>query len=132
MLRIKDLMDVKFASHIFDKIMFGSSVKVSVELSPERVCQEARYAIIKLREEIWSQKIQNEKVALAVHYPLTWWQHFKQDCFPNWALRRWPVLKKMETKTFTFKTVALFPDFKYSVPSGVGNFVLSTIVSEET
>jgi hypothetical protein len=23
--------------------------------------------------------------------PASWWQHFKQDCFPKWALKRWPV-----------------------------------------
>lgn len=23
--------------------------------------------------------------------PTSWWQHFKQDYFPRWALRRWPV-----------------------------------------
>ena len=23
--------------------------------------------------------------------PLSWWQHFKKDCFPKWALKKWPV-----------------------------------------
>ena len=23
--------------------------------------------------------------------PSSWWQHFKKDCLPKWALRRWPV-----------------------------------------
>lgn len=25
------------------------------------------------------------------HVPTTWWQHFKQQCFPEYLLRRYPV-----------------------------------------
>ena len=31
------------------------------------------------------------RVARTIHIPLTWWQHFKQDCLPKWVTDRWPV-----------------------------------------
>lgn len=29
-------------------------------------------------------------------WPASWWQHFKQDCFPEWAKARWPVRYKSQ------------------------------------
>jgi hypothetical protein len=41
-------------------------------------------------------------------YPATWWEHFKQDCFPKWLLRRYPP--KMKTKRISYDAYALFPE----------------------
>lgn len=32
-----------------------------------------------------------EIVKLEVRVPSTWWQHFKEQCFPSWLVKRFPV-----------------------------------------
>lgn len=41
-------------------------------------------------------------------YPLTWWDHFKEACFPAWALTRWPVVYR--TETTIIKDIYPFPN----------------------
>lgn len=45
-----------------------------------------------------------------VRYPATWWQHFKQAHFPDWALKRWPVFNIVEQVHFDYDQYALFPE----------------------
>lgn len=40
-------------------------------------------------------------------YPLTWWDHFKEACFPAWALKRWPPVYKSEATVI--KDIYPFP-----------------------
>lgn len=42
---------------------------------------------------------------LVIQYPANWWQSFKQRFFPQWALKRWPVL----LTTHTYRAVAYLP-----------------------
>lgn len=49
-----------------------------------------------------------------VKQPATWWQHFKADYFPRWALRRWPVVM---TKT-ELSVATLYPHLKTELPAG--------------
>lgn len=43
------------------------------------------------------------------HYvPKTWWDHFKQEWFPKWLERKFPVKHKLLTKTK--KVTLMFPD----------------------
>jgi hypothetical protein len=41
-----------------------------------------------------NEPIRTTKVARCVSYPINWWQHFKKDFFPIWALEQWPVLNE--------------------------------------
>jgi len=41
-------------------------------------------------------------------YPLTWWDHFKEACFPAWALKRWPAAYK--TELTIIKDIYPFPN----------------------
>jgi len=43
----------------------------------------------------------------SVKVPLTWWDHFKEAKFPEWALKKWPV------KYRTIDCQALFPDLPF-------------------
>ena len=71
--------------------------------------------VFELERSVWSEKLQNEtaKVTASVNVPETPWQHFKEVHFPKWLLKRFPVKYKTvsKTETYTFKTVALYPDF---------------------
>lgn len=92
--------------------------------------------LISVERSVWAEKIQNEtaEVEVSVDVPTSWWQHFKRDVFPVWLLRRFPVKTKTVSKksTFTFRTVALLPEFKYEQPPGTGSAcVIQTYMEKE-
>jgi len=86
---------------------------------------------------IWAEKLQDETVELKIETPATWWQHFKQAVTayrrcPKWLSRlvtkRCPVRLKMISQRHTFKTLALFPTFKYEAPPQCGpELIISTL-----
>jgi hypothetical protein len=45
-----------------------------------------------------------------VSYPATWWQHFKQDCFPKWLLERFPVQYNSNSVLLDVQT--MYPDYR--------------------
>ena len=51
-------------------------------------------------------------VVLTKTQPATWWQHFKQENFPAWALRAFPVKYtfQTETRTVEFDRTFVFPE----------------------
>ena len=51
---------------------------------------------------------------LTYRTPATWWQMFKRDRFPLWALRRWPVQEHIER--VVIKDLFPFPTVKYPPP----------------
>jgi len=71
--------------------------------------------------------------------PLSWWQHFKRDCFPQWMLKIWPVKwevkNSVERKKFIFKgrkkvdvkVLATYPKFNQVVPD-LGHSVIKAHV----
>lgn len=42
-------------------------------------------------------------------YPTTWWDHFKQECFPKWLLAKYPA--KYTTESIELDAKAIFPDW---------------------
>lgn len=74
-------------------------------------------AAVQMSAYVWAQKLQDETVALSVSYPSTWWQAFKERFFPARALRRWPVKKTTVSRAHRFRTLALFPGYRYESPS---------------
>ena len=87
---------------------------------------------MELRDHIWAEVLQDETVTLdnTVSYPASWWDHFKKEKFPKWLLERFPakMVTERKTKSHNFRTIALFPDFKYEVPDRVGRTVLRTMI----
>lgn len=65
--------------------------------------------------------------------PATWWQHLKQDHFPHWFIRRWPVRTEevvesrgasatksnTETVSITFEQYAQFPAAAIQTPEKI-------------
>ena len=69
-----------------------------VHSAPEfehRVTADATEAIYTLRV-----KVLQESCRIV---PASWWQHFKRDCFPQWALKRWPVRYHKATLCISYK-----------------------------
>lgn len=59
---------------------------------------------------------------IKVSFPESWWQMFKKQYFPKWALKRWPV-KEVVEKELSVRTV--YPLLKTSVPlDHIGNRVM--------
>lgn len=51
----------------------------------------------------------SDSIKLTLDVPSSWWQHLKQDCFPVWYKKKWPVKYITKEKMFLFdlETVAL-------------------------
>lgn len=47
-----------------------------------------------------------------VHWrvPSSWWQHFKKDKYPAWALKRWPVRYEKIERTVTHHRHYAYPE----------------------
>lgn len=56
------------------------------------------------REFLGRRIIEDKEVTLHVSYPKNWFEHFKEEKFPNWLKKRFPVKYKTvkETKTVRF------------------------------
>jgi len=54
---------------------------------------------------------------VSILVPETWWQHLKDDHFPEWWKRKWPVKYKSVFRDVVFNHWALLPGFD-KVPPG--------------
>lgn len=62
-----------------------------------------------------SLKERTEEVCFS--QPATWWQHFKQDVFPEWLLARFPVRQKQTVRRVHFEAVEVYPRFSKVMPN---------------
>ena len=90
-------------AHLIDPYLLGAEARVDIL---QEVCNAIR---ISARGYLMGDK-HPEKV---VKYPSTWWDSFKEQKFPLWLKKRYPV--KWTYERFSF--VSLYPDFKPSLPS---------------
>ena len=69
--------------------------------------------IHRLEFEVLSNKIVDDKYTfqLEFKYPATWFQYLKQDKFPKWFIKKYPVRYKTETrkKSAKFSRYAIYP-----------------------
>lgn len=54
---------------------------------------------------------------VSILVPKTWWEHLKDDKFPDWWKRKWPVKNKSVWRDVIFNHWALLPGFD-KVPPG--------------
>ncbi len=52
----------------------------------------------------------DETITMRHSFPLNWWEQLKQEKFPKWFTRKYPVKYKVLTKEITVREV--FPDFE--------------------
>ena len=54
-----------------------------------------------------------------VYVPSSWWQHFKQTCFPVWLQDLFPVRQAMLTQRVSARVMAVYPQCQYVMhPNG--------------
>ncbi len=89
---------------------------------------------LELREDIWAEKLQDteKEVKFEFSYPAGWWQYFKQDYFPEWLLKRFPVIKVeiKQWKTVQFQRFAAFPECQDTTERGRAKFVMHEYIKE--
>jgi len=57
-----------------------------------------------VRWHVWNKKLDTYTYSR----PKTWWDAFKEEYFPPWALKRWPVI----FVTTTIEARVLYPDLR--------------------
>jgi len=63
-----------------------------------------------------------------IRYPVDWWQAFKYRWFPNFILKKWPVIFK-EHYIKTFATAPCFP--KVMTPDQYGKIIVNIFVDNQ-
>ena len=66
--------------HVLDNCL------LSVEEIAEDWCEGL---LLTLEKKVLAREVQ--EVERVVQYPATWWQHFKEQFFPSWLKKRFPV-----------------------------------------
>lgn len=85
-----------------------------------------KYAV-EIKRRMFGERIQKSiTVDFAFKKPKTWWQHFKQENFPSWLLRRYPVEYSFQTekKTVEFDRAFIFPEAYREGHPVLGNFII--------
>ena len=86
-----------------------------------------RGMVYRIKTYILAEEIDNRKKDVRFKYsvPSNWWQHFKRDIFPQWLLRRYPVVyvEYYKIKTVTFRKYATYPKANILFPDKVGDLV---------
>lgn len=85
-----------------------------------------KYVVYVMRKA-FGEKIQQEvPVVFSYKVPNGWWQHFKQENFPAWLLRRYPVKYEFftETKTVQFDRTFVFPEAYQEGHDILGKFII--------
>lgn len=86
----------------------------------------SRDMIFKLKAYVLSNRTEEKPSLFRVHgnveftysEPSSWWQHLKQDLFPKWALKRFPVrmVDKKEQRRVTLKAMQTLVTNYYCCP----------------
>ncbi len=66
--------------------------------------------LIRLRIDLYGEKIAVAEQTHEIEIPLTWWEMFKRDRMPEWFRRRYPVRYKTAIVKFTGEQWRLYPN----------------------
>ena len=83
--------------------------------------------VFRVRKEMFGERRQDTvNVKFTAQYPDGWWQAFKDEMFPKWLLRHYPVKMKVinETKEVTLDRTFWFPEIPVNDNSPVQKFVI--------
>ena len=106
-------MNAQTKEIILERLTFGLAHRLSSNImdNMEVNCYLDRFAdhiVFQIKNYFWGEK----SPELIIEYPLNWWQAFKQRWFPQWALKRWPVILKVHH----LNVLTIYPDLKISLP----------------
>lgn len=77
--------------------------------------QTAEYMAMELRAYVLARKQVDEYHNAVLEVPATWWQHLKQDYFPEWYKRRWPIRFTKMVKRFRFERYDTYPEADFAI-----------------
>jgi len=81
--------------------------------------------VYQLSTHILAEEVENRTKTICFKYPKSWWQMFKQQYFPKWLLKKFPVKTKKDTRLVTFKKYATYPKFlAIAFPEGYGGKIV--------
>ena len=106
-----------------DMPIFTRSLSVETFVHPNM-----KDMVIRMSGFVMAEEIDNRTkiVEFSVSVPSSWWQHFKQDNFPSWLVRMFPVKFKeiRKTKKVQFRRLATYPKASLVIPDEIGNVVI--------
>lgn len=86
--------------------------------------------VFRLEAEVMTEKLEDRTQTTTFEVPKSWWQHFKQEWFPGWLLKRFPVKFESYFKTVIFKHYATYPQLPLVFrPDEVGRIVYKDFVT---
>jgi len=96
-----------------EKLQFGISTRLSDELlcgTKVEVTYDylVNHIVLTVKGFVWGENAQREEIK----YPCDWWQMFKKQYFPSWALSKWPV----EYTRIVVDVKAIYPNFRPAMP----------------
>jgi hypothetical protein len=129
---LEDTKDVQIKTIELETVWFNlaASINESLFVKPLDFSNYAKGLLLEIRKYVWSQKLESKTVKLEIKVPTSWWQHLKQDHFPQWAVKKWPVRYKTESKSYQFDVKALFPELQMNTPPHLGKYVVCSCVNE--
>ena len=82
----------------------------------------------RMKAYVLAEEVENRTLvsSFEVKVPLTWWDFFKQERFPNWLLNRFPAKQRIikKKKTVKFTKYATYPKATMTIPDKVGNTIV--------
>ncbi len=107
---------------ILEKVQIGCQQEISGDLvrkvegdGDERIRifynQMVDRLVAQIKTFIMGEKAHEETRTVVFEYPASWWQHFKQEVFPRWLLKRYPVRRQRHQRLVIFKQVEVLPKF---------------------
>lgn len=74
--------------------------------------------VYELTTEVLASKKVTDRRTFHFKQPATWWQHWKQDCAPQWFRKRWPVRYSTEKIVVDFTSYDTYPRADITLPPG--------------
>jgi len=100
----------------------------------EYFSEALKCSLLEITTELMAEKLQDTHVKLevAIDYPASWWQHFKEDCFPKWLKNKFPVQnkRKFDSRSYDFKRFATYPKLIKSFPGDQNIVVIREEIDE--
>lgn len=89
--------------------------------------------VYQLSTHILAEEIENRTKTVCFEHPISWWQMFKQQYFPKYLLKRFPIKTEKDTRLVTFKKYATYPKFPaIAFPKDYGGkIVYKTFITEK-
>jgi len=121
MREIKLNNNAQYDELILEKVRIGLSEYISKEqilnFNIEIIGDNLTDSIIfKIRGFLMGEKLREEKRNWRVSYPSSWWQMLKEQYFPKWLLKKYPVKYTIKKRKVTFKVYEVYPKLPIAIP----------------